>query len=379
VNVDDFAATFSEEPGYLNFARAGPMGRTVEEELHAQTRLLATARFGTLDSLDSEDLRVREAVSRLTGFLPDQIVFQPNATQGMMHAMFGLTGGVALSPAEFPSVPYAAVRAAETLGVVAPLWLDTDHGRVTPGTLRDQLTPNVTAVAVSLVDFRTGYLADLEGIRQVIGDRLLIVDAIQGFGVVDAPFEVADVVVSGGQKWVRSGWGTGFLALSDRAREQLTPVFSGYRGADSFAEDGSWVMPVDAVFPPSRAADAFQITNPDPIAQARFAAALEEIASVGVDAINHRVAEKVSRIIDLADEFAIQIASPRDESERAGIVLLDPPADQLTVLTAALFNHGVTATTRDGQVRLSAHVSTTEETFDMLRGSLVSFASAIQV
>jgi selenocysteine lyase/cysteine desulfurase len=379
VNVDDFAATFSEEPGYLNFARVGPMGRTVEEELHAQTRLLATARFGTLDSLDSEDLRVREAVSRLTGFLPDQIVFQPNATQGMMHAMFGLTGGVALSPAEFPSVPYAAVRAAETLGVVAPLWLDTDHGRVTPGTLRDQLTPNVTAVAVSLVDFRTGYLADLEGIRQVIGDRLLIVDAIQGFGVVDAPFEVADVVVSGGQKWVRSGWGTGFLALSDRAREQLTPVFSGYRGADSFAEDGSWVMPVDAVFPPSRAADAFQITNPDPIAQARFAAALEEIASVGVDAINHRVAEKVSRIIDLADEFAIQIASPRDESERAGIVLLDPPADQLTVLTAALFNHGVTATTRDGQVRLSAHVSTTEETFDMLRGSLVSFASAIQV
>jgi selenocysteine lyase/cysteine desulfurase len=379
VNVDDFAATFSEEPGYLNFARVGPMGRTVEEELHAQTRLLATARFGTLDSLDSEDLRVREAVSRLTGFLPDQIVFQPNATQGMMHAMFGLTGGVALSPAEFPSVPYAAVRAAETLGVVAPLWLDTDHGRVTPGTLRDQLTPNVTAVAVSLVDFRTGYLADLEGIRQVIGDRLLIVDAIQGFGVVDAPFEVADVVVSGGQKWVRSGWGTGFLALSDRAREQLTPVFSGYRGADSFAEDGSWVMPVDAVFPPSRAADAFQVTNPDPIAQARFAAALEEIASVGVDAINHRVAEKVSRIIDLADEFAIQIASPRDESERAGIVLLDPPADQLTVLTAALFNHGVTATTRDGQVRLSAHVSTTEETFDMLRGSLVSFASAIQV
>jgi selenocysteine lyase/cysteine desulfurase len=186
-------------------------------------------------------------------------------------------------------------------------------------------------------------------------------------------------VVSGGQKWVRSGWGTGFLALSDRAREQLTPVFSGYRGADSFAEDGSWVMPVDAVFPPSRTADAFQITNPDPIAQARFAAALEEIASVGVDAINHRVAEKVSRIIDLADEFAIQIASPRDESERAGIVLLDPPADQLTVLTAALFNHGVTATTRDGQVRLSAHVSTTEETFDMLRGSLVSFASAIQV
>jgi len=49
---------------------------------------------------------------------------------------------------------------------------------VTPGNIRDQLTASVEAVAVSLVDFRTGYLVDLEGIRQVIGDRLLIVDAI---------------------------------------------------------------------------------------------------------------------------------------------------------------------------------------------------------
>ena len=85
---------------------------------------------------------------------------------------------------------------------------------------------------MSLVDFRTGYLADLEGIRQVIGDRLLIVDAMQGFGVVDAPYELADVVVSGGQKWARAGWGTGFLALSDRALEHLTPVLSGFSATD---------------------------------------------------------------------------------------------------------------------------------------------------
>ncbi len=39
---------------------------------------------------------------------------------------------------------------------------------------------------VSLVDFRTGYRADLAALRDVIGDRLLIVDAIQGFGAVDA-------------------------------------------------------------------------------------------------------------------------------------------------------------------------------------------------
>nr|WP_241732236.1 aminotransferase class V-fold PLP-dependent enzyme [Galbitalea soli] len=335
--------------------------------------LLSRARFGSLQGLLREDERVRDAIAALTGFRADQVAFQPNTSTALMHAMFGLTGTVALSPAEFPSVSYAVARAAEALTVVEPLWLTTDHGRVLPGNLREQLTPAVEAVAVSLVDFRTGYLADLEGIRQVIGDRLLIVDAIQGFGVVDAPYELADVVAAGGQKWVRAGWGTGFIALSDRALDRLTPVMSGFTGTD--AAD----MPLDEILPPTRGVRAFTISNPDAIAEARFAAALEEIADVGVPAINAKIAVAVSRIIDLADEYAVPVVSPRDEGERAGIVVLEPAPDQLTVLTASLHNHGVSTTARGGTVRLGAHVSTDEESYAMLRAALVGYASATKV
>jgi len=196
--------------------------------------------------------------------------------------------------------------------------------------------------------------------------------------VTDAPYEVADVVVAGGQKWVRSGWGNGFLALSDRAAERLTPVFSGHTGIDPEADTTD---PDDdgELLPPAAGAGAFSVTNPDPIAQARFAAALEEIASVGVPAIRDRIIEKTTRLIDLADEFGIPVTSTRAENERAGIVVVTPAADQLTILEASLFNHGVTATTRDGSIRLSAHASTDEDTFDMVRGSFTSFASAINV
>ncbi|WP_394769815.1 aminotransferase class V-fold PLP-dependent enzyme [Lacisediminihabitans sp.] len=371
--IDDFVAGFSEEPGYLNFASIGPLGRAVIEEEQAQLELLRRARFGSLGSLERQDERVRAAVAAITGFAPGQVCFQPNTSSGLMHVMFGLTGGVLLSPAEFPSVTFAAARAADSLGVLNPVWLDTAGGPVTPGSIRDQLTKNTAAVAVSLVDFRTGYLADLEGIRQVIGDRLLIVDAIQGFGVVDAPYRVADVVVSGGQKWVRAGWGTGFLALSDRAAESLTPVFSGFNATD---EDD---LPLDAVLPPARGVAAFSISNPDPIAQARLAAALEDIARVGVAVIGERLAEKVSRVIELADEYAVPVSSSRAEHERAGIVVLSPAIDQLTVLSASLHNHGVSVTTRQNTVRLSPHVSTDEESFDMLRAAFTSYASAITV
>jgi selenocysteine lyase/cysteine desulfurase len=371
--IDDFAAGFGEEPGYFNFASIGALGRSVIEEEQAQLELVRRARFGSLGSLERQDERVRSAVAAITGFAAGQICFQPNTSSGLMHVMFGLTGGVLLSPAEYPSMTFAAARAADSLGVLNPVWLDTAGGPVTPGIIREQLTKNTAAVAVSLVDFRTGYLADLEGIRQVIGDRLLIVDAIQGFGVVDAPYRVADVVVSGGQKWVRAGWGTGFLALSDRAAESLTPVFSG------FSATGQSDLPLDAVLPPARGAAAFSISNPDPIAQARLAAALEDIARVGVAAIGARLAEKVSRVIELADEYAVPVSSSRAEHERAGIVVLSPAVDQLTVLSASLHNHGVSVTVRQNTVRLSPHVSTDDESFDMLRAAFTSYASAITV
>jgi selenocysteine lyase/cysteine desulfurase len=370
--LEEFAEGFLNEPGYLDYGRVGPLSATVVAEIQGNAELASRARFGSLEALRHEDERFRNAVSALTGFPADQVVFQPNTSTGLTHTMFGLTGGVLLSPGEFPAITFAAARAAEALHVAEPIWLETDRGRVTPERVREQITAGTAAVAVSLVDSRTGYLADLEGIRRVIGDRLLIVDAIQGFGVVDAPYDVADVVVAGGQKWVRAGWGTGFMALSARALDALTPVMSGFTGAET-------TEPFDHIVPPASAARAFTVSNPDRAAQARFAAGLEEIHSVGIAAVHAAVADRAEVVISMADEFSLSVVSPREQAERAGIVVVEPPAERLTLLTASLFNHGVTATTRGAQVRFSVHAGTDSETLEMLRAALTSYASAVSV
>lgn len=371
MDMDDYLERFTDEPGYLDFARIGPIGRAARDEESAMSSLLGRGRFGSLGVLDEQDARVREAVAATIRFRADQVVFQPNTSQGLLQAIFGLEGRVAVSVAEFPSLPFATVRAGEARGMLDAVWLQPDHGRLTPGTLRDQLTDDVTAVAVSLVDFRTGHVVDVEGIRQVIGDRLLILDAIQGFGVVDAPWELADVIASGGQKWVRAGAGTGFLAVSDRAVERIRPVLSGFSGAES--EE----LPLEGVTPAARGARAFQISHPDPVAQARLAVALEQLADVGLPAVAERVAENVSRLIDLLDEAGLPLVSPRDERERAGIVVVEPGPEALTALGASLHNHGISVTVRAGQVRLSPHATTNEETFAMMRAALVSYGTAV--
>lgn len=369
---DDFVAGFSgEEPGYLDYAHVGPLSVTAREERQVVEQALGHVRFGTVDRLRDEDERFRRVVSALTGFPPDQVSFQPNTSTGLMHVTFGLTGGeVLLSSHEFPSLTYAAVRASQALHVIEPAWLSDGSGWVTPSIIREHLTSTTSAVLVSLVDSRTGYVVDLDGIRQVIGDRLLIVDAIQGFGVVDAPYELADVVVSGGQKWVRSGWGTGFLAVSDRACEHLTPVFSGWTGA-SASGSPTW----DSVDEPLRDARAFTVSHPDIVAQAGLAGALEEIAEVGVSTISTALAAGVDRVMALADAFGIPVSSPRALTERAGIVVFDLEPERVSALAASFFNHGVTATIRPTGVRLSVHAGTNDETFDMLRAALIAFTA----
>jgi selenocysteine lyase/cysteine desulfurase len=365
--LDDFIAGFGEEPGYLDYARLSPIGQHALREERAMADVLSHARFGSFATLDDHDVRVRTSVAELVRRRPDQVVFQPSTSQALMHVMFGLTGGVAASSGEFPSVGYAMARAAESLGVLVPHTITPEHERVTPGVVRDQLASSVVAVVVSLVDYATGQLADIEGIRQVIGDRLLIVDAIQGAGVVDAPWELIDVIASGGQKWLRAGQGTGFLALSDRAREQLMPVWSGWNAHGTLELHHE-------VLEPASDASAFRVGYADTFAQARLAGAVDAVLAAGVASIRSRILDQTARLIDIADEAGIEVVSPRADDERAGIVVLEPHAEFVGALAAALHNHGVSATVRSGRVRLSAHVSTADETFDMLRAAFAEFS-----
>jgi selenocysteine lyase/cysteine desulfurase len=372
---DAYVAGFTEDPGYLDYAKVGPLSAAVLAETNAANAALARFRHGALAGLATAGERARRALSSVSGFRPDQIVPQPSTTHGLTHVMFGVSGTLLVSPAEFPSLPVAAQRASDALGALTPRWLTPEREgwptRLTPSVIEAALDDSVAAVAVSLVDPRTGFVADLEGIRGVIGDRLLIVDAIQGFGVVDARFDVADVVAGGGQKWLRAGWGTGYLAMGDRARELLDPVLSGFAGT-------SEAEPWDGVPGTADGASAFTLSNPDLIALARLAAAVEEIETVGVPLIAAAIAERAAQVIDLADEFGLPVASPRTEPDRAGIVVLEPEPALLGTLVASLHNHGVTATVRQGRVRLSVHAGTSAETLGMLRDALIS-ASTLAV
>ncbi|MFD7656870.1 aminotransferase class V-fold PLP-dependent enzyme [Actinosynnema sp. NPDC059797] len=352
-----YLVQFHEPEGYLDFARFGPPSHAVVE---ASTELLessAAAGPSTVDELMRREPRARAAAARLCRGDTDRVTLLPNTSTGLFQLALALRGGVLVSAGEFPANTYPWARSPG----VDVTWLPA--GPVTPEAVRAALTPATAAVSVSAVDFRTGHRADLAALREVVGDRLLVVDGIQGFGVVDEPWEAADALVVGGQKWLRAGWSTGFLALSDRALERLDPVLSGWTGA---RDPGLFD---DAVHPVGEGAAGWSITNLSPVAAGALATALELVERAGVAALERRVAEHVDALAEAVRAAGGEVVSAT--GRRAGILAFTLPDVPPPVVGAALAAAGVTATARREHVRVSPHASTTP-------GTVRRFAEALK-
>lgn len=366
--MEAYLSSFDGEPGYLNWASFGPLSPSVRGEVHADAELLGSGRSSSIDLVGDHVREARSLIAQIIGGGEDQVTLQPSTTYGLMQAVYGLSGGVIASSGEFPSITVSITRAAEALGRVTPQWIEPIDGFVTPDAVRDALDDETTAVVVSLVDFRTGYRADLSGIRDVIGpDRLLIVDAVQGFGVVTADYRAADVVCANGYKWLRAGRGTGFAWFGDRALERIAPVLSGFGGVDGG-------LPVDAVPRPSVSAQAFTVSGSDALAAARLATALGEIVEVGAAEIESELADRTRDVMFFADRYEVAVVTPRDPERRAGIVALAPRPQDVAPLGASLANHGLTVTARGDQIRVSPHVGTGADTLRLFGDALASFA-----
>ncbi|MFE9577120.1 aminotransferase class V-fold PLP-dependent enzyme [Nocardia sp. NPDC006044] len=357
-----YLAQFRETAGYLDFARYGPPSQAVVAASAAAMRSGATAGPDTVDDLMGATDRAVRAAARLSGFATSSVVLVPNTSTGLFQAAFAIppglaTGEVLLSGNDFPANHYPWARAAQAgrfrLRVIAP-----PGGRMSPEVVRAELRPDTTAVSISAVDFATGYRADLAGIREVIGERLLIVDGIQGFGVTTQPWQVCDILVVGGQKWLRAGWGTGFLALSDRALERVDPLLSGWTGAvDPTRYDG-------LIHPQAHGAARFSLTNLSPVDHAAFAAALELVESVGPAWIEHRVGERLGALHEALLPFDPLIRSAVGPEHRSGILSFALPDHQPAQLGKRLAAAGVTATVHAEAVRLSVHATTTDAAID---------------
>ena len=362
----EYLNQFEEADGYVDFASIGPPSRRVREKVRAAMDVVAAGDGRMIEEAIGLYEAARHRVGQFVGGEARNITFIPATSDGLFQVAFGLhAGNVVVAAHEFPANTYPWQRAAQRGGPEVR-FVECFDGTVTTDALREAVDGETTAIAVSLVDFATGHRPALEPLRELAPHALLVVDAIQGFGAVPITLEECDVIVTGGQKWLRSGWGSGVLAVSDRGMERLESDLTGWYGVEDFLIfDQEW-------HDPRPDAEQFQEGSPPIFGGVAVHAAIDVIDLAGLPAVHEAVIDRVCELEEVVRSRGGEILEPwKSDDERAGILNWRLSTEPATQTWERLMAAGVICVERiPGWIRVAPHASTTDGTVRMLADAL---------
>jgi cysteine desulfurase/selenocysteine lyase len=345
---------------YLNAASTGPLPQRAVAALTEWANLRAEP-FRLQEERQFETLaRSRELCAALVGASVAEIALATNTGYGINLAARALPlsrGDVILTPdLEFPANIYPWMAAARARGLEYRR-LAFAHGVLDEEVLLHALDDRkVKCLALSWVGFATGFRADLERIGRACRLRgvYFVVDAIQGLGpfTLDVRAANIDILACGGQKWLLSPWGSGFVYIREELARTLEPQVVSWM-APRVTDDFKRLLEYDLTWR-DNARRFEQITLPFQDF-AGMNASLELFAELGHAAIAEHVARLADLIVEWADsERRITLVTPADRGKRAGIVALRPP-DGLGA-SERLRKAGVVHSFREGAIRLAPHI-----------------------
>lgn len=328
-------------------------------EAQSRTGALVFSRYDAI--LDG----LRGAAAAVLRTSADNLAFVKNTSEGINL----LANGYPFEPGdnvvsyvhEYPANHYPW-KLQEKRGVELSLLPDAVPGeRPVVWSLRDleaRVTPRTRVVALSHVQFASGYCADLKPVAEFCQERNidLVIDAAQSLGCLPIyPEELqADAIVSSGWKWLMGPIGSGLLYTSPRLRGRLQLAMV---GAESMRQGTDYL---NHAWDPLPSAKCFEYSTSPIALAAGLECCLRDITlRYGVEAI----AAEIFRLQDvflrgLDTTFARPVLGA--ELPRTPILSLNVPGDANVVRRALLKQHVIT-TERGGYLRIAPHFYNTDE------------------
>jgi Selenocysteine lyase len=358
---DEFPWT--DETTYLNNASIGPLPERTRLALDAFNRRRATP-FRLPDrDLFATLTESRRMIAALLSAAPEEIALTVNTGFGLgvvARALPLRAGDVVLvSDREFPANVYPWLRLRER-GIEVELVPTTSIGWPDEARLLERLEdPRVRAIAVSLVQFSNGYRVDLAAISAATRrtGAYLVVDAIQAVGQlpVDLSRTPVDVLACGGQKWLLSPWGSGFVYVRRDLIPTLSPPVTGwmaFEGTDDFTRLTTYN---DTLRADARRFELITLPYQD---FAGMNASLGLVLELGVARIQAHLQRLHAPVLAWAERTGVRVVSPIGE-HGSGILCLAPGevGESFRRLKAAR----IICSLREGAIRLSPHGYNTVE------------------
>jgi cysteine desulfurase / selenocysteine lyase len=254
---------------------------------------------------------------------------------------------------EFPANVYPYYHLQDQ-GIVLDI-IRCPDGRITPTMIADKFTPRTRVVALSAVQFLSGYRADLATIGQMCRDRKIwfVVDGIQAVGAmgVDVQKMKIDGLAAGGQKWQMSVQGTGFLYVNEALQEAIHPQFVGWLGVQDAWNFYNYGQPLAST------AKRYEGGTVNHLGFSGMAASLSFLLEQGGEAIEKHILA-LTKILSEGFQAidGVRLISPLADYDRAGIVTIElPPKVDAKDVFKKLLARNIVISLREGKLRYSPH------------------------
>ena len=357
-----------EARAYLNHAAMSPLSVAVRAAMAGFVDDHARKGLGALFTWFEQRRRVREKLASFIGADASEVAFVPSTTEGIVDIAlcFPWKRGdrVVVLEGEFPTnvTPWqqAARRHQLELVMLSAAEFREDETRALEK-LEKELERGVRLVAISAVQFQTGYRMPLEELatRCHRAGCELFVDAIQALGVVPIDVKAVgiDYLVCGSHKWMMGIEGIAFVYAPAERAEALRPEVAGWLSHEtpvSFLLEGAGHLRYDR--PIRKSLDFLESGSLSSIGCGALEASLDLLAQLGPQSIF----DHVNRYLDLLEPrlTALGFESFRatETARRSGILSLRPPSGfDVMTLQKALRDRAVACNAPDGYLRFSPH------------------------
>jgi selenocysteine lyase/cysteine desulfurase len=374
--VDAYRALFpiTERFAYLDHAAMGPPSRPV---IAAQQEFIE--RQATLGSEMSPEIRaakdrLRRAMAEFIGADPEEIAFTKNTPEGISIVASGLGwrpgDSVVTTDLEFPANMYPWLNLRER-GVEVRI-VETESGRVPLDALIAACDATTRVLAISLVQFSTGFRSDLSKLAEHCRPRgiFLVTDAIQAAGVL--PIDVhalgVDFLACASHKWLLAPFGMGWFYCRRELLERLSLVEI---GGTSMVERPSFL---DYQIDLKPTAERFECGMINATGMPGLQASLDLFNQVGRGAVEHAVLALTDRLVAGLEQRGYGVYSSRRPGEASGIVVFESDRRPASEIRQQLHEAGVICSVREGRVRVSPHFYNSAEDIDRLLEALPTLA-----
>jgi len=356
LDFDKYRAEFPvvQEQLYFNHAGVAPTSLRVAAAVREWMEDLVHHGIRHERGWEARSENTRRLVAKMIGAAPEEIAFVRNTSHGLGLVAEGLDwrpgDEVAVATSvEYPSNVYPWLHLRDR--GVAVREIEPRDGGVTPEAVAAALTPRTRLVALSSVQFASGYRTDLEAIGALCerSGVLFCVDGIQSVGCIPVDVKKSRVhfLSADSHKWMLGVSGSGFFYVDRDVVSRLRPVLVGWRSITDLWNFNR------VHFELRQNATKFEEGSHNYAGIYALEAALGLLLEVGM----HNVEARIRGLLDQLDEElrALGCDTGPSPEHRAGILTFLPPRGDARALASFLSGHGVSLSLRRGRIRISPH------------------------